>query len=290
MGLDLDAVADELYGLLPDEFTAARGKQAQHARRAGDRDLADAIKRLRKPTTAAWLANQLVRGQRDEVDALLRLGETLRATTADLAADELRRLTGERHRLVRSLVDHGRDVAREHDRPVSDTVLQELRRTLEATLADPGSAEQFAAGRLTEALDYPGFGVGVATAAAAPASSPYAAVSTSTTRAGAPGDGGARPRAQSDRRLRVAEEAVQRAAADRGAATQDLSGARRRREEAAADLARLRSELERATVGLRRAEAEEHALEQRLHRAERHLAAVERRRDQARAQRRDLPR
>ncbi len=57
--VDLDTVGTELYGLRPTEFTAARDAQAAAARRGGDRELAAAIKKLRRPTPAAWLVNLL---------------------------------------------------------------------------------------------------------------------------------------------------------------------------------------------------------------------------------------
>ncbi|WP_432171865.1 hypothetical protein [Streptomyces sp. 1222.5] len=55
--MDLDAVADELYALAPSVFTAARDESAQAARAAGDRKLAEEIRRLRRPTLSAWASN-----------------------------------------------------------------------------------------------------------------------------------------------------------------------------------------------------------------------------------------
>ncbi len=59
----LEEIADELYGLPPEEFTAARDARAC-ALRASDRALADAVCALRRPTTAAWLVDLLVRERR----------------------------------------------------------------------------------------------------------------------------------------------------------------------------------------------------------------------------------
>ena len=39
-GMDLASVADELYGLHPSGFTAARDSQAANAKSSGDADLA----------------------------------------------------------------------------------------------------------------------------------------------------------------------------------------------------------------------------------------------------------
>jgi hypothetical protein len=87
--VDLGAVAVELYGLVSEEFTAARNELAKTA---GGRTAA-AIRALRKPTLAAWLANLLVRSDPDGVNALTELGDALRA--AHLSADgaALRSLT-----------------------------------------------------------------------------------------------------------------------------------------------------------------------------------------------------
>lgn len=59
--VDLELVAVDLYGLPPDEFTAARNQAAAQARADGEAAVSSAIKNLKKPTLAAWLANQLVR-------------------------------------------------------------------------------------------------------------------------------------------------------------------------------------------------------------------------------------
>ena len=48
-----DVIADELYGLPPDEFVPARDDRVAAAKESGDRDLARALARLRRPTKAA---------------------------------------------------------------------------------------------------------------------------------------------------------------------------------------------------------------------------------------------
>jgi hypothetical protein len=58
--MDRDAAAVELYGLTPDEFTAARNQMAKSAKSSGASAVSTAIMALRKPTLAAWLANLLV--------------------------------------------------------------------------------------------------------------------------------------------------------------------------------------------------------------------------------------
>ncbi|MST31346.1 hypothetical protein GHK86_01190, partial [Acidimicrobiaceae bacterium USS-CC1] len=72
--MDLAAVADELYGVDPSAFTTTRDARAREARAAGDRELAEAIKALRRPSLAAWALDLLARERREEVDRLLDLG------------------------------------------------------------------------------------------------------------------------------------------------------------------------------------------------------------------------
>ncbi|MFC8450156.1 hypothetical protein [Kitasatospora sp. NPDC057223] len=156
--MDFDEIADQLYALAPTEFTPARDEAAQRARRAGDRPLAKKIRALRRPTTAAWLANRLTRTHHDETAALLELGRGLRAAQEHLAAPELRDLLAQRHQVVLALVGQARDDARNAGHHVGDGPAQELEETLQAALADPAAAAAFEAGRLTTALR-PGAGI-----------------------------------------------------------------------------------------------------------------------------------
>ncbi|MGI8754204.1 MAG: hypothetical protein ACR2MN_18180 [Acidimicrobiales bacterium] len=156
--MDLDDVADELYGLTPGEFTSTRTARAAAARQAGNRELATAIKELRRPTTGAWLANLLERERHDELLALLELGEETRRAHSKLDAEDLRRLSRQRRQVVAALSHDARRLARDIGLPVSDAVGRELEETLEAAFADPGASEAVRSGRLTTALSYSGLG------------------------------------------------------------------------------------------------------------------------------------
>ncbi|MFG1626762.1 hypothetical protein [Kribbella sp. NPDC049227] len=154
--MDVDAVAVELYGLTPEQFTAARNAAAKDG---GDASTGEAIKTLRKPTLAAWLANQLVRADPDGVNDLTELGEQLRQAHASGDGTQLRRLTPRRHSLVQRVVQTARDLAREQGRPVSEQITQRLTEALDAALVDPGAAQLLRSGQLTSALRHVGFGV-----------------------------------------------------------------------------------------------------------------------------------
>ncbi len=68
--MDLESVSDELYSLPREEFTAARNTAAKRTGEQGDRELAKQMGALRRPSTAAWLANLLAREQPDELSVL----------------------------------------------------------------------------------------------------------------------------------------------------------------------------------------------------------------------------
>ncbi|WP_051366004.1 hypothetical protein [Hamadaea tsunoensis] len=142
----------DLYGLTPEEFTAARTAAAQEAKAAGDAGRAREISALRKPTTVAWLVNRLVRDHRDEVDELLALGDTLREATRTLDGAQLRELGRRQQELVAGLVQRARAV-----RPVGEDAARQIADTLQAAMADPAAAAELRAGMLVKPLERGGF-------------------------------------------------------------------------------------------------------------------------------------
>src|SRR6478736_6685161 len=83
---DLDDEVDALYGLPLDAFVPERDALAKRLRADKRREEADAVKALRKPSVAAWAANQVLRSQPGQRDALLEAGDALRAAQEDLLA------------------------------------------------------------------------------------------------------------------------------------------------------------------------------------------------------------
>jgi len=155
---DLDEIADELYELPPDEFVPARDDRVAAAKEAGNRDLARALARLRRPTKAAWLANLLARHRTEQLDGLVALAHSLAQAQQELDGDALRALSGQRHRAVAAMArDAGRLAARRGE-SVNDALVREVAGILDAALADPSVAEEVRAGRLTKTVRYSGFG------------------------------------------------------------------------------------------------------------------------------------
>lgn len=150
--MDLDAVVDELYGLRPEEFVAARDRRVRDAREAGDQTLAKEIGALRRPSLAAWVSNLLVRRQPEEVQPLLGLGEELRRAHRELNGSQLRRLARRQNEVIGALGRQARQLAAQAGHPVGEGVQREVEGTLHAALADPEAAREWAAGRLVKPL------------------------------------------------------------------------------------------------------------------------------------------
>jgi hypothetical protein len=148
----LDAVADELYGLTPGEFTAARNARAS----AASGNLATQIKTLRKPSVAAWAVNLLVRdGQLAEA---VELSQALHEAQDDLDAAELGRLGTQRRALVAGLTRRAAELAAAAGTPLSTAVRDEVHKTVNAAVVDAAAAAAVLTGRLIRSVEASGFG------------------------------------------------------------------------------------------------------------------------------------
>lgn len=270
--MDLDTVADELYGAPLEEFTSTRNERAKHVRAAGDRQLAEQIVALRKPTQSAWLANQLVRSHPDEIELLLGLGRELRDVMADVSGDELRQLTKQRYQLVSALVSQTRSLGHALGRRVTDEVAQAVRTTLEATLSDELCADLLAAGRLTEPLE-------VSSAFGVPSSQSSRprklSERHSTTDTGTVSDldeqRRRRARQRAEERVEAAEAAAEQAESAVETAAEELQSAHQHTTEAAQYVDRLRDQLEHAVEVVSQREQEAKAAQEAHEMAQRHV-------------------
>lgn len=165
--MNLGVITQHLYGLTPTEFTADRDAEATKARTSGDRELAAAIKQLKRPSAAAWLANSLVRQCPRRVDELLSLGDRLRDAERRMAGSEMKDLARTAHRVVAELVADAERLASAARQRPSASALRQLQETLNAAMVDPGAAQALRGGQLTVALSYAGLGAFVDEAATA---------------------------------------------------------------------------------------------------------------------------
>jgi hypothetical protein len=226
--VSVDDIADRLYALPTEDFTRARTQAERELRKAGDRERADQVKALRKPTASAGAVNRLVREHRPEVDAYLAAAAALRDAQVAGKGDTASAAGALREALDR-LVGFGGE-------PV--------RASLQAAAVDDNTATDVLAARLVREPEPAGFGTLLAH------SDPDAAKG-STAATAAPGkrkapvratsdDSAARARLQAARKALAAAEAAERAAKRGWAQTQrNLAQAQEAVEKARRELDRL---------------------------------------------------
>ncbi len=285
---DFDEIADELYGLPPEEFTAARTRYEKEAKAAGDRAGAAAIHSLAKPTVTAWLANQLVRAHRAELEPLLELGGALRDATQNLDGDQLRDLSRQQQKVMYALVQQARALARAAGRSVSEDAVRGLEDTLRAALGDELAARFVLLGRLTDALHSSDFGTGFGSEFGAAT----ADVIPIGRKAGTPRSQSDKPRAPRDEQQQLAEHALIEAGRALAAATAALEEAQSRATDAdqaafAAHerIAEVRQQLEEATKAASDADRHRRDVAGALEQAERVVRGAERRNAEAQERR-----
>jgi hypothetical protein len=226
--MDLESATQELYGLVPTQFTAARDAKASEARQAGRPDLASSLKKLRKPSVAAWLANLLVLERSRDVERLIDLGGELRAPSNKIEGEQIRRISKEKGDVVSKLMREATSMASRMGQPISVAALQELEATLEAAFADSHAAEDVRGGHLSRGLHYSGLGFTTPTQTTSPSR----------------GKGTASPRSS-------------RSDPDRIAAQRKLDKANREVQQADAEVKKARQAVAKAADGLTRLKSTE---------------------------------
>ena len=271
----LESAAEELYGLAPSAFVAARNALAASA---SDRDVAAQIRALRKPSTSVWVVNLLSRRRPADAAKLAALAAELREAQDDRDAARLTALNKDRRMLVSGLVRDATTLAEGEGVDVGAGIVAEVERTLGAAARDEAAASAVRTGRLLRPLEASGVDpvdLTDAVAGEAPA-------------APEPADGPLPGRGRDDLAERRARRDAERAAA---AARRELADAERdaARAEARVAAARERDALLRDRVDglereLERIRADAEAAADELGAAERALrASAERRRDAERA-------
>jgi hypothetical protein len=258
-----EEAADELYGLPPGDFTRARDARAKELRSDGDRDAANAVKALRKPTVAAWALNQLSRQRGGDLDELLSAGEELRAAQEELLGGGDRSAfqevaARERELVARLTADTTRLASEAGERGAG--LREKVAETLHAAALDEETAEELRAGRLVKEREAIG-GFGAAAAAAA------------------------EPPAGARRRAPAASSRPKRKQGRSGAASADKSAAKQRLTVARTDERHARRELEAAERAVQNAQERAEAADAHAKEAnERARTTAERLKEAKRAQ------
>jgi hypothetical protein len=224
---DVERELDGLYALPADEFTDARNELAKRLRAAGQRDEADEIKALRRPTAPAALVNRLARESTKDVKRLLKAGDDLRKAHGKGGAALRTAAEAERDAVDALLAD-----ARDLEPDASDATLMRVASTLRAAAADARSRPLLERGRLETDVEPQGFEALAGMSIAPPPK----------------GKGKAPAKPKPDRRKLDAEKAHVRELREQAA------GARRAASEAAREADRVERELAKAEERLRKLE------------------------------------
>jgi chromosome segregation ATPase len=259
----VDEAAAELYAADPDAFMDRRRELTAAARKQSDAAAAKEIAALRKPTRSAWTLNALARAEPGMIDKLAELGDQLRGAEQRLDGAAMRSLSQQR----RELVDEAtrRAFATTSQDAPSAAMREEVNATLLAAVANPDVADQLAAGRLTRAAQWDGFGFG-AGPVAAPARPGLTVVPPPKPTPPKPREPTAAQRLQRER-VAAAEKEV--AAARRQLVKAEAAAAKQQQRLQALEdqLSAVRRELTEAGHQVREAKAELRRVEQKLERA-----------------------
>jgi hypothetical protein len=275
----------DLYGLPLDEFIPARTALEKRLRKEGDRERAAAVKRLTKPTVAAWGVNQASRSQPTARRELLVAAADLRAVqerliAGDASAADLEAAAARQRAAIDELADAAAGLLSSQGESLSEATLGRIRDTFAAAAADEGLAELIASGTLDRERRAAGLGLG-GLAPPEEGAKPSAKArrrdraASGERRADARRADAKRAKAERAARERVKEtkaaarEAEKRAAAAGRAATRAakaLEDAERRLDEARAAAEAAREELEAASAASAEASREREAAEEELRR------------------------
>jgi len=259
-------IADELYGLAQDEFTPARDAQARELK--GDKELAAAVKKLKKPSVAAWVVNLFVRRETEQVEQVIAVGTALRDAQEGMDGAELRALTKQRRQLTSAVTQTARALAQDEGVKVTQAVSDQVEATLTAAMLDPECAQAVRSGLLTTALSSTGVdSVDVAAAVAVPEALGFSAT-PATGGAVAPPELHVVPGDEDARRREEAEEALAAAQEELDQSESTLADANQVVEDLQARSLQLQSEIDEVKRKLSELEASAEETDEELEEAE----------------------
>jgi hypothetical protein len=244
-----DDPIDELYGVELEEFVSARTALAQRLRSDGDREGAAAVKKLAKPTRAAWAVNRLVRERPEEIAALVEAGAALEGAQEQLLDGADAEVLRGAAVAARALVD-----ALAAEAPVDGAARDKVRATLHAATVDAEVRAEVAAGQVVKERSAAGFGGLDALIAAGRGREDGGATKAKATKPESPPEP-PKPKGPDKRELRRRRDALRRAAEAEADAESAVAGARRALEQVEATRTARRRDLEEAEVKLADAQA-----------------------------------
>ena len=145
---------DELYREHPESFVAGRDRLAKDIRAAGERDEADRVGKLRRPTVAAWLINRAALSSPSELERFAEVSRELEEAQnraldgSEDAVDEWRAAAAQERDTAAAIVELADRLARDDGHPASGRALELVVETLRAAAADAGLRERVVGGRV----------------------------------------------------------------------------------------------------------------------------------------------
>jgi len=158
--IEIDHEIDALFKLPLAEFTSVRNDLASRLKKTGQRDEAERVKSIQKPSSSAWAVNQLYWDHRDAFDRLIatsqRFSRAQASQHANKAAD-MREALAERREALSDLTREAGALLRVAGHNPAPDTMRRITATLEALTTGSSAANAPHAGRLVADIGPPGF-------------------------------------------------------------------------------------------------------------------------------------
>lgn len=159
----LDTEIQRLYGLPFGEFTAARNALAKQLKKDGDKDAAEEVASLPKPTVSAWAVNHLFTTHSEDMEELLASGERARKALRSILSGgdpgALRDAIQEARDLANELRDRAVEAVAEESRKPGPAVVERIATNLQSLAFSPAAEPVIQRGWMDVDLPPPGFEV-----------------------------------------------------------------------------------------------------------------------------------
>src|SRR5205814_523597 len=170
-----DQRLDELYREPPQDFVAARNELVKELRANGDRDEAERVRKLRRPTATAWLINRVALDSPELLEQFAAASRAVedaqrRALEGDEEATAEWRGAAARERDATAAVGKAAErAAREAGHPASPRALELVVETLRAAAGDQDLRDRVLRGRVEREQSAASLGIPAITARRRPA-------------------------------------------------------------------------------------------------------------------------
>jgi hypothetical protein len=145
---------DELYREHPEGFVSRRDQLVKELRSAGDREEADRVRKIRRPTSAAWLLNRAALQSPKHLQEFAEASRQLEEAQAralegrEEGAAEWRAAAARERDAIAAILEVAESLARDAGHPATERALELVGETLRAATGDPELRERVLHGRV----------------------------------------------------------------------------------------------------------------------------------------------